>query len=521
MNEDGDDVEDGRERVGDRVADAGEQQEAAVLPHDNRDYKILGEAGLPNGAGVVGHNTSGSGTAHGVDGVTDSDAGAGVRARAANGARALHATADLGQAVRAISKKSEGVFARSSEGTGGAFFANDGGADAIVGTNQATANLGGQGYGVRGVGYPQGDGSAGVYGYSTASTGRTYGVRARTVSAEAGAAGVYARTRQGSGATYGVHAVADTDDNGGAAVRAESPSGAPGVYATADGPAVRGEATTGTGVVGHSDERSGGSFVSSSASAAALRALNQAVSDQGSTGLGVRGVTRTEGDGSAGVYGYADSSTGQTYGVRGITGTSRAGGAGVYGEATSATGQTRGVVGETNSPHSGATGVRGAATLESGTTYGVHGTTASAGSDSAGVLASTSGSGSALVARGGVSVESPAAGGSPPTLSMTGGTTQKTAGPIAKGFVNQDATLAGAVNIGSVTWDSTTSSYVISVSGESYSTTGYATTVTPAQDVVAAATSSDSGNLLVAFADGNRHDFQFVIHDLPSGTTTT
>jgi hypothetical protein len=95
------------------------------------------------------------------------------------------------------------------------------------------------------------------------------------------------------------------------------------------------------------------------------------------------------------------------------------------------------------------------------------------------------------------------------------GTTQRTAGPLAKGYVSSSGSLSGAVNVDSVSWDSNANRYKISLTNITYTDNDYVTTVT-ASDAVAAGTGSSTDDaLLVSFADDSQHDFQFVTHDLP------
>jgi hypothetical protein len=54
------------------------ETETAALPHASSTYKVLGELAAHDGTGVLGHNTAASGTAVGVQGVTDSASGYGL-----------------------------------------------------------------------------------------------------------------------------------------------------------------------------------------------------------------------------------------------------------------------------------------------------------------------------------------------------------------------------------------------------------------------------------------------------------
>lgn len=102
-------------------------------------------------------------------------------------------------------------------------------------------------------------------------------------------------------------------------------------------------------------------------------------------------------------------------------------------------------------------------------------------------------------------------------------TPQLTAGPIAKGFIDEDASIANAVNVDSVTWNDTAERYEIAISGESYYFDEYATSVTIADiDPRHTRVGSGNGELFVYLYDDAgdlvQGNFQFVTHKLTSGS---
>ena len=69
--------------------------------------------------------------------------------------------------------------------------------------------------------------------------------------------------------------------------------------------------------------------------------------------------------------------------------------------------------------------------------------------------------------------------------------------PLAYAFINSDGTIAsGTPNI-SAHWNSSSSTYEITIIGESYFLSDYVTVVTPAGDPFTVGTSSISGKLLI------------------------
>lgn len=69
------------------------------------------------------------------------------------------------------------------------------------------------------------------------------------------------------------------------------------------------------------------------------------------------------------------------------------------------------------------------------------------------------------------------------------GTEQRTAGPIAEGYVSADAsTTVNAVNAPTVEWDSTDSWHEVETDGVEYNSEDYATVVAPRKDAVSCET---------------------------------
>lgn len=99
--------------------------------------------------------------------------------------------------------------------------------------------------------------------------------------------------------------------------------------------------------------------------------------------------------------------------------------------------------------------------------------------------------------------------------------------PLAYGFINFNGTVSSGSGNFTCTWNASSMRYEITISGESYFFSQYATTVTPASGTIArmATTSSVSGNLIVYMLDplnaGNRTQtsFQFVVYDPTPNTT--
>jgi len=106
-------------------------------------------------------------------------------------------------------------------------------------------------------------------------------------------------------------------------------------------------------------------------------------------------------------------------------------------------------------------------------------------------------------------------------LAFFDGTPQRTAGPIAKAYINSDGSIANSVNIEAVAWDAGLGGYRVTVTGENYWFNRYVATITQSGTTpTAVSTSSQGGNLLVFFDGGAQRNFQLVVHDLPNGTLT-
>lgn len=164
-------------------------------------------------------------------------------------------------------------------------------------------------------------------------------------------------------------------------------------------------------------------------------------------------------------------------------------------------------------------GVGGRATAESGLAYGVAGQCRS--DDGFGVFGSNTGSGYGVFSFG----DSLTWGDHEITdeLLFADGTPQRTAGPVAKGYINADGTVENAVNVDDATWDSNFNSYVITLDDITYDNTEYVTVIMPMSTTYPDALPSDTtdGELQVNFDDKEQHDFAFVTYDLPDGTETT
>lgn len=275
-------------------------------------------------------------------------------------------------------------------------------------------------------------------------------------------------------------------------------------------------------------------------------------------GTGVRGhATATGTSETTGVEGTADADAdnnsspevipagvrgettgdGSTHGVRGDT--ASVNGRGVTGFATSDaynhssfTQSGIGVIGVTDrsgddSGISDAGGVFGYATASEGTAYGVIGRTNSP--DGWGVRGmDMSGSGHGVYSYG----DSKTQGDHETTgdtelggeLAFGDETPQRTAGPIAKGWINSDGSIENAVNVSNAYWNDSEERYRITISGETYWYNSYATVVTPLSHATVR-TTSNGGDLVVEFRDlGDalvKRGFQFVTYDLPTGDVET
>ena len=102
-------------------------------------------------------------------------------------------------------------------------------------------------------------------------------------------------------------------------------------------------------------------------------------------------------------------------------------------------------------------------------------------------------------------------------LSFEDSTLQKTAGPIAKGYINTDGSIENAVNVAWASWDDDRDRYRIRISGESYRFDEHVAQITPIHDAVPFRTTSNNGDLIVEFADDGQRGFQFVVYGLPNG----
>lgn len=140
-------------------------------------------------------------------------------------------------------------------------------------------------------------------------------------------------------------------------------------------------------------------------------------------------------------------------------------------------------------------GVLGNATSDTGTTYGVKGKV-------------NSSAGYGLYTQNDANVG---------TLEVDeDGTVQRTAGPVAKGWVEADGTLAHGTNVSQVAWVSKHDWYEIELAEDSYQYDGFVTTFNTITDVgfESGAGGSSGDALLAKPSDGNTHSFGFVTHRL-------
>lgn len=158
----------------------------------------------------------------------------------------------------------------------------------------------------------------GVLGHNTATSGRSDGVRGVTDSSELNAAGVRGKATAVSGNIYGVWGTTNSSKATAAGVYATT-SDARGVYAdTRGGDAFFALAKSGRGIFAQSEENDSGVFTTFDGSSSAVEVQNSANNNASSTGYGVNATTEATGVGSAGVFGEAESTSGQTYGVHAI-----------------------------------------------------------------------------------------------------------------------------------------------------------------------------------------------------------
>lgn len=108
------------------------------------------------------------------------------------------------------------------------------------------------------------------------------------------------------------------------------------------------------------------------------------------------------------------------------------------------------------------------------------------------------------------------------------GTVQRTAGPVAKGVIRSDGTIANAVNVTGVTRaGSSNNGYAIDIDGVDYDRDKYVTIVTSNHpyltDTGAIGTSPSSLVVYLMDSSGTKHsaDFQFVTYEVSSGSVTT
>lgn len=202
---------------------------------------------------------------------------------------------------------------------------------------------------------------------------------------------------------------------------------------------------------------------------------------------GLQGV-RAESEAGVAVFGKSNAATG--LGAGGYFTSSSVGGRGIVGDALSGTGNTVGGLFYNRS---------------SGGGVGVWGRAIGVGGSSTGVLGETlSGIGTALAARNTNSGNSLTAGtgddslltvGSLPRHQYTGGAAAMV--PVAYGHVDFNGNRISGTSNWSVAYNGANNWYEITISGESYFFSSYATTVTVADSLAYITTGSVSGKLLV------------------------
>ena len=444
---------------------------------------IFGQVRSPSGRGIYATNTADTGgpalgcvaqsnstDGTGLRGIAIADSGEttgieGISESSDSDAVAVRADAPNGAlGVEANANENHAIEATSVDYTAIRADTNGPHYNAIYGRNTATSGFS---WGVRGDTHSESQNAYGVRGVAEALSGAATGVSGEASGSGDGAAGVkgHASASDVEVATKGVEGISDADANN--SVSPEIiPAGVHGITTGEDSThGVRGE----------------------------TESLN---------GRGVAGFATTE------AYDH-DTFTGSAIGVMGITDRS---------------GDTSGL--------SDSGGVFGWTTATSGSTYGVLGRNAS--SDGWGVLAmDTSGEALALRASGDTELSGDTLvdgdhettgdtelGGE---LEFADATPQRTAGPIAKGYINADGTIENAVNVDSAEWHSGEERYRINLTNEYYFFNEYATTVTPVQDCTFRIT-SNGGDMAIEFRDDEgdliQTMFQFVTHKLPNGVVT-
>ncbi len=335
---------------------------------------------------------------------------------------------------------------------------------------------------------------------------------AETDADAADTAAIEGRATAALGETYGMWGITDSESQ--------------------DAYGVRGTATASSG----SSVGVGGTTIATNDGAAGVKG-HAATSEATADTKGVEGISAADADNSvspeiipAGVEGKATGEN-TTHGVRGRTESNT--GRGVIGMTVSDaydhntyTGSGVGVCGVTDLSSddddvSDAGGVFGLATADSGVAYGVLGRNYSP--EGWGVRGmDMSGTGHGVYSHG----DSKTDGDHELTgeLTFSDETPQRTAGPIAKGWINSDGSIQNAVNVSEAEWNESEKRYRITIANESYFYDEYVTVVTPLTHV-RPRTTSNGGELIVEFydSDGNnvQSGFQLVTHELPSGVETT
>jgi trimeric autotransporter adhesin len=337
-------------------------------------YGVQGASASTSGVGVWGQATAQSGSTIGVVGYSASPAGVGVKSYAANigtWAEAYNSTGDT-----------TGLIATAYSPNGiAAVFGNNAGGQILSGRNAGAEKFAVDGTGNLSI--------AGLLRFSTPGTGIVFpdGTIQRSSSSRNVSTNDVSGSLQATQTAAGSASPVQTSG---------PPSGVRGT-ATAQTGAVAGVlgesiSPAGNGIIGLNSAQSGdatGVAGYSTTSPSGIGVYGEASStDSSGTPTGVLGLVNASGIGSAGVWGYASATTGETTGVTGSTVSPD--GYGVEGDAYASSGLAIGVAGFSDSDEG--RGVLGSSTSTTGQTYGVRGLSSSdAGTGVAGLASSVSG----------------------------------------------------------------------------------------------------------------------------------
>ncbi|MBN2541798.1 hypothetical protein JXI42_02945 [bacterium] len=281
---------------------------------------------------------------------------------------------------------------------------------------RAEAHGAGYATGIIGYTFSDGDGAAGVYGSALRSSGVTSGILGETYSTSDYASGIWGSAEGTEGRTYGVGGVNESSSDSAVGVYGRVAAGnhTYGVYgltrstgsesAGVYGKAINGETNYGVLAETYSNDEVAAALLARALSTDGSSAKGIVGYAQGNerdadgvwgiaTGhgrnYGVKGMTQSNHDSSAGVYGVAGFlfGSGLVFGVMGETFSEAQDAAGIYGLTRNVSEQRLyGVRGETRATGEHAAGVYGRALGNTGKTAGVYGYTASADTGASGIL---------------------------------------------------------------------------------------------------------------------------------------